>query len=177
MPDVLADAHLKPFSGYDQATAFLTEQAKRANVLHLSYWYLQFSDGTPDQVVWVSTYDPEYMNVYMKNFTPLGDPVIETVMDDRIVDWAEWLPSGGTQAEIYEIAKNYGITKYGLSMPLQVDGQDKIIFSVCVNSDDISWPKNRAALVQQFKPFARRFDERIRPLIVSRRKGEAVFQF
>ena len=82
MTNLLAQATQLPFQTYEEATAFLEDSAFRASVTHLSYWCLQFVDGSPDHVVWVSTYDPIYMSQYMANFTPLGDPVLERVMDE-----------------------------------------------------------------------------------------------
>ena len=76
MANLIAAAGRKPFLTFDEATAFLEETAKRSGVKHLSYWCLQFSDELPEQVIWVATYDPNYMNQYMKKFTPLGDPVM-----------------------------------------------------------------------------------------------------
>jgi hypothetical protein len=163
------------FMTYEDATRFLTEEAQQQNVLHLSYWYLQFEAGLPDQVIWVSTYDPEYMSQYMQRFTPMGDPVIGTVMDQRVVDWAEWLSADGVSEDILKTASKYGLTKYGISMPLPAPGDDKIIFSVCIESNDIDWKFQRLDLAKRLKPTALEFSARMRTLIAAGQKGTSVY--
>ena len=163
------------FKTYEEATNFLLDQALNLNVLHLSYWYLQFEDGLPDQVIWVSTYDPEYMSQYMQRFTPMGDPVIGSVMDDRVVDWAEWLSADGVSEDILKTASKYGLTKYGISFPLPAQGDDKIIFSVCVDSNDVIWPSQRIELAKRFKPVALDFSVRMKTLIAAGQKGTSVY--
>lgn len=163
------------FRTYEDATNYLLEQAADLHVLHLSYWYLQFEDGLPDQVIWVSTYDPEYMSEYMQRYTPMGDPVMVSVMDDRVVDWAEWISADSVLVEALKKASTYGITKYGISMPLKAPGDDKVIFSVCIDSNDVIWPTQRGELAKRFKPFALNFNERIVPLIMASQKGASVY--
>jgi hypothetical protein len=177
MADFLADAGRRPFLTFEEATEFLEETTKRAGVKHLSYWYLQFSDGLPDQVIWVATYDPNYMNQYMKNFTPLGDPVMNELRDGHIVDWTEWMGVDEVLHDIHAAADKYDVPKYGISMQLSAHGQDKVVFSVCLDCDDASWPQVRSALVKRFKPFAIEFHERMAPMINERQKGEAVYSF
>ena len=163
------------FLTYEDATSFLVEEAAHQNVLHLSFWYLQFDGGLPDQVIWVSTYDPEYMSEYMQRFTPMGDPVIGTVMDQHVVDWAEWLSADGVSEDILEAASKYGLTKYGISMPLPAPGSDKIIFSVCIDSNDIDWQFQRVELTKRLKPTALEFSARMRTLIAAGQKGASVY--
>ncbi|MBG1231360.1 autoinducer binding domain-containing protein [Aestuariivirga litoralis] len=166
----------RPFRSIEEATSFLTRAATEEGVSHLSYWYLQYSEGAPDQVIWVATYDPHYMQHYMSNFTPLSDPVINSVMDNKLVDWAEWFKVDHVAQAVDHIANRYGITKFGISMPLPAPGEDKIIFSVNTASSESEWAKMRGALVKRFQPFAREFDERMRPLVAQVEKGDSVFK-
>jgi Autoinducer binding domain len=178
MVDFIAVAQQTPFRTYESATAHLEETARRSGVKHLSYWCLQFVDGIPDHVVWVSTYDPLYMSQYMAKFTPLGDPVLEMVMDDKVViDWTEWLSHDGVSSDILSVAKTYGITEFGLSFPLASENGDKVIFSVNAESDNESWPSQRSIIAQRFRPFAQEFHIRMRPMIAARQMGESVYSF
>ena len=175
MSDDLKTADLAPFMSFEEANEYLAEQAERLGVLHLSYWYLQFEGGLPDQVIWVSTYDPEYMRQYMQRFTPMGDPVIGGVMDDHVIDWVEWLKADGVSEDIENAAAKFGVTKYGISMPLPAPAQDKIIFSVCVDCTDEGWPARRNALAKPFKLFAMDFSSRIWPIISAGQRGTSVY--
>ena len=76
MPVYDSESERPPFGSMEKATAFLLQSAAEAKVRHLSYWYLQYLDGAPDQVIWSATYDPAYMNYYMSLFTPLYDQLI-----------------------------------------------------------------------------------------------------
>lgn len=176
MADVIADASVAPFSNFEEATAHLEESARRADVKHLSYWYLQFFDGLPDQVIWVATYDPSYMSQYMSKFTPMGDPVMGRVMDESVtIDWTEWHLNDGVSDAIWDVAKSYNITKYGLSFPIRGAGEDKVIFSVNVESNDQLWPDQRGILAARFRPFAQAFNLRMKGLIASGQIGDSVF--
>ena len=171
----LAPSTLAPFKSFEEATHYLLDEAHFLKVLHLSYWYLEFKGGLPDQVIWVSTYHPEYMSQYMQRFTPMGDPVMAQVMDDRVIDWAEWQSADGVLEEALKTASKYGLTKYGISMPLPARGEDKIIFSVCVDSNDVVWPSQRGVLARRFKPFAMAFSARLMPLIAAGQRGTSVY--
>ena len=165
-----------PFNSVQEATSFLIAYAKQEGVAHLSYWYLQYQEGTPDQVIWVATYDPAYMSLYMSKFTPLDDPVINSVMNDKYVDWAEWWDHDSLAQAVNPIVARYGITKYGLSMPLPAPGDDKIIFSLCTRSNDQEWPTLRGVLARRFLPFAQNFDARMRHLVDAGQHGDSVFR-
>ena len=175
MTDLMSKMLQVPFKSYEQATLYLEDEAKLAGVKHLSYWNLQFIDGTPDHVVWVATYDPLYMSKYMSTFTPMGDPVLERVMDDHVViDWSEWLEKG-VASEIQAAAAEYGITRYGLSLPLHAGAGGKTVFSVNACSNEQRWPQERGIIAKRFRRFAMEFDARMQPLISEREKGKSVY--
>jgi hypothetical protein len=176
MPVYDSETDRPPFGSMEKATAFLLQSAAEAKVRHLSYWYLQYLDGAPDQVIWSATYDPAYMNYYMSLFTPLDDPVISDVMDNKFVDWAEWYDVDHLAQKMNLVAERFGLTRYGISMPLPGPGEDKIIFSVCVDSNDTDWPQQRNALALRFMPFAKEFDSRMRKLVEADQQGASIFK-
>ena len=175
MTNIFAAANLAPFHSYEDAMIHLQETAVRSGVAHLSYWYLQFIDDLPDQVIWVATYDPQYMSAYMSKFTPMGDPVLSELEGERVVDWLEWLPHDGVSQKMYEIAKEYNIPKYGISLQLPVGRFDKVVFSVCLECNDDDWPETRSVLVKRFKLFAKEFHQRMSPMIASGEISAAVY--
>ena len=176
MPHRDANRKSQPFHSIEEATGFLVRAAPVERVCHLSYWYLQYVDGAPDQVIWVATYDPGYMSLYMHNFTPLDDPVINRVMDNKFVDWAEWFDVDQVAQAVDPVMVRYGITKYGISLPLPAPGDDKIIFSACIDSTDEDWPFQRNALARRMMLFAQSFDERMRGLVSAGQHGDSVFK-
>ncbi|MDE2384427.1 MAG: autoinducer binding domain-containing protein [Alphaproteobacteria bacterium] len=171
-----SESKAAPFHSVEEATAFLLNQAALSKVRHLSYWYLQYRDGAPDQVIWVATYDPAYMSLYMSKFTPLDDPVISSVMEDKFVDWSEWFEADHIAQSVDPIMARYGITRFGISMPLFAPGDDKVIFSVCTDSNLKDWPEVRNQLARKFLPFAKAFDERMRPLVLAGEEATSVFR-
>ncbi len=178
MVDIIAAAIQAPFSSYEQATKFLEETAVRSDVKHLSYWYLRIADGVPEDVVWVATYDPAYMSHYMSTYTPMGDPVLEgTLEEDRILDWSEWMKSDGVSQQIYNVAKNYGLTRWGISIPFQSDIGGTAVFSVCIDSNETDWPAMRNVLATRFRPFSLEFHNRMRPLLLTGQKGETLLAY
>jgi len=170
-------AKAKPqFRSMEEATTYLLSLLPENKVRHLSYWYLQYQEGAPDQVVWSATYDPAYMSYYMSVFTPLDDPVINGVMENKFVDWAEWFAVDHLAQKVNSIAERYGLSRFGISMPLPAPGDDKIIFSVCVDSNEAEWPALRNALAMRFLPIAKEFDSRMRGLVEADQKGASVFK-
>ena len=164
------------FRSMEEATTFLLKAALEAKVNHLSFWYLQYQGGAPDQVIWAATYDPAYMNYYMSVFTPLDDPVLDGVMHNKFVDWAEWYDVDHLAQKMNSVATRYGLTRYGISMPLPAPGEDKIIFSVCIGSNETDWPQQRNALALRFLPFAQEFANRMRNLVEADQRGSSVFK-
>lgn len=178
MVDVIATALQAPFSSYEHATRFLEETVERADVKHLSYWYLSMTDGVPDDVVWVATYDPAYMSHYMKTYTPMGDPVIEGGLEDnRILDWSEWMKTDGVSQQIYDVAKNFGLTKWGISIPFTAEEGGTVVFSVCVDGNKEEWPVTRNVLAARYRPFAHEFHARMRPLLLTGHIGKSAIAY
>jgi Autoinducer binding domain len=164
------------FLSVEDATNYLLDHDEHLGVNHLSYWYLQYSDGLPDQVIWVATYDPAYMSYYMQHFTPVSDPVIASVMEDKYVDWSEWLSTDELAQDVAIIAPRYGITEFGISIPIAAKGHDKVIFSACMKSCKEDWPKDRMNLARRLLPFADQFHLRMQNLIVNERVDNSVFR-
>lgn len=165
-----------PFASFEEATRYLEDCCVRFNVLHLSYWLLSTVDGTPDQVTWIATYDPAYMSHYMMTYTPLGDPTFEASIAEHVFhDWDEALQDDEMMQQLLPVATKYGITRYGVSIPLQDGDFGDVLFSVNVKSNDEEWELLRDDLVAKFRPFGHFFHQRAKPLIESRMVAEINF--
>jgi hypothetical protein len=169
----LARESRSAFATFEEATHYLEDVCTRLKINHLSYWLVHSIDGTPDQVTWITTYDPAYMSFYMANYTPLGDSSFETsIAEGSVIDWAE---DEYSRSHLLPTAFKYGITKYGISFPL-MDGEfGDVLFSVNVKSTDGEWILLREDLIAKFRPFAVYFHGRAKPLIQSRKFAEINF--
>jgi hypothetical protein len=164
------------FASFEEATRYLEDCCARLDVLHLSYWLLSNVDGTPDQVTWIATYDPAYMSHYMMTYTPLGDPSFEASISEHVFhDWDEVLEDDTMMQNLLPVATKYGITRYGVSIPLQDETFGDILFSVNVKSSPEEWTLLRDDLVAKFLPFGHHFHQRVKPLIASRKIEEINF--
>jgi hypothetical protein len=164
------------FASYDEATRYLEQVWSGMNVSHLAYALMRSIGGTPDLMAWVATYDPAYMSYYMEHHTQLGDPAFETAFaDNSVIDWVEMLTHDPVSQELLAVSARYGITKYGISIPLMDGDVGNALFSVNVKSSDEEWPVLRESLVERFRPFAHYFHGRIKPLIESRKLAEMNF--
>ena len=127
-------------------------------------WMLKFKGNTKDDIYRSFLNNLEYNIAKDRYSLTLYDEFLSlslTVRERLIERW---------------IASRHGITKYGISMPLPAPGEDKIIFSVNIASNDADWPKRRGELAKRFMPFAKSFDARMRPLIKAVEKGDSVFK-
>ena len=169
----LANEPKSAFATFEEATHYLEDVCARLMVNHLSYWLVHSIDGTPDQVTWITTYDPAYMSFYMENYTPLWDSSFETaIAENQVLDWAE---DDSTKSNLLPTALKYGITKYGISVPLRDGDFGDVLFSVNVKSTDEKWALQREDIVAKFRPFAVYFHGRAKPLIQSRKFAEINF--
>ena len=169
----LAKEPKSAFATFEEATHYLEDVCARLQVNHLSYWLVHSVDGTPDQVSWITTYDPAYMSFYMANYTPLGDSSFESaIAENQVLDWAE---DDSTKSDLLPTALKYGITKYGISVPLRDGDFGDVLFSVNVKSTDEQWGLQREDIVAKFRPFAVYFHGRAKPLIQSRKFAEINF--
>lgn len=172
----LATEPRSSFASYEEATRYLESACARLKVNNLSYWLLHSIDGTPDQVTWISTYDPAYMSYYMENYTPLGDPTFENaIADNTLLDWDKAVLDDQMMKNLLPVAMKYGITRYGVSIPIRDSDFGDILFSVNVKCDDDEWELLRGDLVARFRPFALYFHGRAKPLIESRKIAEINF--
>ena len=160
-----------PFASFEEATVYLEGMCRRMGVRHLSYWCVSLDNGSPDQVTWISTYDPAYMTQYMHNMTPLGDPAFE--MESPLIDWADVISDGESMRTMQLTAAKYGITKYGLSYPMADGDTRRIMFSVNVNCRDADWESEKSRLANPLRLLAQYFHCRAKPLVESRRPRAA----
>jgi Autoinducer binding domain len=166
MADLIAVALHAPFRSFEEATIHLRETAARGDVRHLSYWFLNFHKEYRDDVVWLSTYDPGYMSAYMKEYTPLGDPGINELLDqERVVDWPESIRTNPVCRRLYQTASRYGISKYGVSFTFDDPTGGSVVFSVNADQQVADWDAERSVIVERYRPFAREFHDRMRPLL------------
>ncbi len=164
------------FGSFEEATRYLERACALMDVNHLAYTLMRSVDGAPDLAAWVATYDPAYMSYYMENYTQFGDPTFETAFaTNAVIDWVEMLARDPMSQELLPVAGRYGITKYGISIPVMDGDFGNALFSVNVKSNDEEWPAVRGSLVERFRPFAHYFHGRIKPLIESRKLAEFKF--
>jgi hypothetical protein len=113
------------------------------------------------------------MSFYMANYTPLGDSSFESaIAENQVLDWAA---DDSTKSNLLPTALKYGITKYGISVPLRDGDFGDVLFSVNVKSTDEEWALLREDIVAKFRPFAVYFHGRAKPLIQSRKFAEINF--
>jgi Autoinducer binding domain len=115
------------------------------------------------------------MSYYMKHFTPINDPVIASVMEDKFVDWSEWLETDDLAQEVKKIAPRYGITEFGISFPIVASVEARVIFSACMKSSRENWPHDRTLLARRLLPFAHAFHDRMQKTLLNERAEESVF--
>lgn len=159
----------KPFSTADESSSYLKMARERFNVLNLSYWFLGSSNQIPDRLTWLSTYDENYMSIYMRDYTPLGDPAFNLTFGRLLpFDWAEIREADSTAKDIHHIAAQYGIGRQGISFPIRDPGFGSAMFSVNFECDDRHWPEVRNDLVNAFHLFGHYFHLRIKEVIAGR---------
>ena len=174
-PD-LANQPTCAFGSFEEATRYLEQVCAEMNVNHLSYVLLDSLGGAPELLSWIATYEPAYMSYYMGHCTQLGDPAFEAAFaKNSAIDWAEMLTWDPVTLELLSVAARYGITKYGISIPLEDTGFGNILFSVNVKSNDTEWPQVRDCLAEKFRTFGHYFHRRVRPLVELRKLAEISF--
>jgi Autoinducer binding domain len=164
------------FSSFVDATQYLEQVCERMNVNHLAYALMDADGETQELLSWIATYDPAYMSYYMENHTQLGDPAFDIAFaNNAVIDWTEMLERDPITQELLPMAARYGITKYGISIPLTDVNFGNVLFSVNVKSNDEDWPVIRDGLADRFRPVAHHFHLRVRPLIELRKLAEINF--
>jgi hypothetical protein len=162
------------FASFEQATQYLDRACQRFGLRHLSYWCVSYSGGSPDQVSWIATYPPEYMNHYMSSYTPIGDPAFEATMSGpMITDWADFMGDSSVR-QIHDMASKYGIARHGLSVPIRSQGEADVLFSANVDCDDPSWQARRIVVSNILFTMAHYYHRRVIPLINARHDGAVV---
>lgn len=159
----------QPFHSAQESADYLREMREKLNVLNLSYWFLGSSSQLPDRLTWLSTYDQEYMSIYMRDYTPLGDPAFNITFGRLLpFDWAEIREADSTAKDIHHIAEKYGIGRQGISFPIKDKGFGAAMFSVNLECDDRHWNELRNDLVKGFHLFAHYFHLRMKEVIAGR---------
>ncbi len=159
----------KPFSTEKESSEYLRAARDRFSVLNLSYWFLGASPQVPDRLTWLSTYDAAYMEVYMREYTPLRDPAFDLCFRRLLpLDWGEVRATDDQCRMIHEVAEQYGIGRHGISFPIRDHGFGDALFSVNFECDDRQWQSIRQDLANGLHLFAHFYHLRIKPLIATR---------
>jgi DNA-binding CsgD family transcriptional regulator len=163
--DIFSEAS-RPFADNNESADYLLKAREKFNVLNLSYWFLGKSCQLPDRITWLSTYNQDYMSVYMRDYTPQGDPAFNMCFGRLLpLDWAELRDSDETAISIHNTAEQYGIGKQGISFPIRDPGFGEAMFSVNFECDDRHWGTVRNDLVNVFHLFAHYFHLRMKDVI------------
>ena len=120
-------------------------------------------------MTWLSTYDERYMSIYMREYSPLGDPAF-SVCFSRLLpfDWRELRDSDETHKSIQRTAEQFGIGRQGISFPIRDPGFGEAMFSVNFECEDRHWAEVRNDLVNGFHLFAHYFHLRMKEIIAGR---------
>ena len=148
---------------------YLRGARDRFSVLNLSYWFLGASTQLPDRLTWLSTYNEEYMAVYMRDYSPIKDPAFNVCFHRLLpLDWDEVRVSDSRVQPIHEVAEQYGVGKHGVSFPIRDPGFGDAMFSVNFECDDRHWAGVRNDIVNGFHLFAHFFHLRMKDVISTR---------
>jgi DNA-binding CsgD family transcriptional regulator len=166
--DVFSEAW-QPFADAAESADYLRTARERLAVLNLSYWFLGSSTRIPDRLTWLSTYDEAYMSIYMRDYSPLGDPAFDICFARLLpFDWAELRDADETARAIHHVAEGFGIGRQGISFPIRDPGFGEAMFSVNFECDDRHWAEVRNDLVKVFHLFAHYFHLRMKNVIAAR---------
>jgi DNA-binding CsgD family transcriptional regulator len=158
-----------PFSNAEESAGYLRAARDRLGVMNFSYWYLGTSNRLPDRMTWLSTYDQRYMDIYLKQMSPLGDPAFDLCFARLLpVDWNEVRSEHEVVKPMHEIAESYGVGRLGVSFPIRDPGGGDAMFSVNFECEDRHWSKVRRDLVSGLHIFAHYFHLRMRDIISAR---------
>ena len=160
------NATQEPFSDEKEPANFLRTARDRFGVLNLSYWFLGSSRAVPDRMTWFSTYDENYTQLYMKEYSPLKDSAFHLCFSRLLpLDWDEARTSDATVKDIHQIAERYGIGRHGISIPIRELGVGDAMFSINFDCDDRNWTDVRRELVNEVHLFAHYYHQRVKKLI------------
>ncbi|MFT3986858.1 helix-turn-helix transcriptional regulator [Aestuariivirga sp.] len=153
----------------DESRKYLLRAREKFDVLNLSYWFLGTSAQTPDRMTWLSTYDETYTSIYMRDFSPLGDPAFNICFSRQLpLDWAEVRASDNSVEEIHHVAESFGIGRQGISIPIRDEGFGHAMFSVNFECEDRHWGEMRQVLANGLHLFAHYFHQRVKDVISQR---------
>ncbi|MFO1121070.1 MAG: autoinducer binding domain-containing protein [Hyphomicrobiales bacterium] len=159
----------QPFASIDESSDYLRQSRDRFSVLNLSYWFLGTSPKLPDRLTWLSTYDQEYMRIYMREYSPLKDPAFDVCFRRLLpLDWGEMRETDEQAQVIHQVAEQFGIGRHGISFPIRDPGFGDAMFSVNFECDDRQWQSLRNDLVNGFHLFAHFYHLRMKDLISHR---------
>ena len=164
------NAAQEPFSDEKESAHFLRTARDRFGVLTLSYWFLGSSRAVPDRMTWFSTYDENYTQIYMKEYSPLKDSAFHLCFSRLLpLDWDEARTTDDTVKDIHQIAERYGIGRHGISIPIRELGVGDAMFSINFDCDDRHWGEVRRELVNEVHLFAHYYHQRVKKLIAAQR--------
>lgn len=165
------NATQEPFSDEKESASFLRNARDRFGVLNLSYWFLGSSRAVPDRMTWFSTYDENYTQLYMKEYSPLKDSAFHMCFSRLLpLDWDEARTTDDTVKDIHQLADRYGIGRHGISIPIRELGVGDAMFSINFDRDDRHWGEVRRELVNEVHLFAHYYHQRVKKLIAAQQR-------
>ena len=154
-----------PFANASESAGYLRLARDRFNVLNLSYWFLGASTDIPDRMTWLSTYNEDYMALYMRDYTPIRDRAFNLCFRRLLpLDWDEARLTDVSVQHIHEVAERHGVGRHGISFPIREHGVGDALFSVNFECEDRHWAEVRNGFVNGIHLFAHYFHQRMKEI-------------
>ena len=165
----------QPFANSGESADFLRSARDSFGVLNMSYWFLGASSDIPDRMTWFSTYDEDYMAVYLREYSPLRDGAFRICFRSLLpFDWAELRLADRSVEPIHAVAESYGVGRHGISIPIREPDVGDAMFSINIECDDRHWQDIRRDLVSDVHMFAHYYHLRMRS-VISAQPASAAF--
>jgi hypothetical protein len=161
-------AAMRPFADAGETADCLRAARDLFGVMNLSYWFLGASSDVPDRMSWFSTYDEGYVEVYLREVTPLRDRAFQLCFRRLLpLDWAEIRKEDLSVENIHLMAERFGIGRHGVSIPIREPGVGDAMFSVNFDCEDRHWNELRSSLANDVHLFAHYFHLRMKNVIAA----------
>jgi DNA-binding CsgD family transcriptional regulator len=144
--DLLNFEHQPTIDGFHEVLHRIVETYGLRNAVYYSPTLQGFARTNPFIVL---TYQPEWINHYVKSNYETVDPVVSTGVRSLLpVDWARLDRSNPKAARMFNESREAGVGAQGLTIPIRgVENGVWGLFSVTSNEQDREWARRRPEIV------------------------------
>ena len=137
------------------------EMCKFYDLANIVYHAIHIPGSTSVNPILIPTYDPEWVQRYIKNDYFRIDPVVNSGKSGFLpLDWSVLKRDTNDVRLFFREADRFGVGQQGITMPIRGPRGERALFTITAHLSESEWQKQRFTYISEFQIISHYFHDR-----------------